>query len=112
MTGATAHITRTARRRPKTGDAQLSTQAIASILGFLGESISTKTGVAAFRVRISTIPHPILQVIALPKNTRAAYAQSRVSHRGARLRACKAPHARRRGKLFPRSSTRIISPRS
>lgn len=31
--------------------------------------------------------------------------QSRVSHRGARLRACAAPHARRRGKLLHRSST-------
>ena len=95
-------IERAARGEGKTGEGKVSTEAIASILGLPGEPIFSATGVEGVGHRISAIslqsnlqlpkPPDMLIRVEFPTLARACI-------------ACKAPHARRCGKLFHRSST-------
>jgi hypothetical protein len=94
-------IERAARGEGKTGEGKVSTEAIASILGLPGEPIFSETGVGGVGTRISALSlQSDLHLLKPPETlTRVEFPTP------ARVYACKAPHTRRRGKLFHRSST-------
>ena len=94
-------IERAARGEGKTGEGKVSTEAIASILGPPGEPIFSETGVGGVATRISALSlQSDLHLLKTPDMLiRVEFPTP------ARLHACQAPHTRRRGKLFHRSST-------
>ena len=87
--------------RGKTGKGKISTDALESILPHPGEPIFPETSLGGARCRISLISHHC----DLRSMKTRQYATRSEFSTAAHLRACEAPHARRCGKLFHRSST-------
>lgn len=98
----TARAAGAGRFRGKMGKGKVSTAARSSIRGLPGEPIFREADFGGAKSRFCAISPPF--------DDRSSNADrehpiaSRVSHRGARLRACEAPPARRRGKLLQCSS--------